>query len=242
MSDAYHSPCLDCRLQNGNFCKYLVDQSSSFFTSAPDRAPNKTHLKAAERGTVSIDGTLSNETVVLCDGWAFRYRRLADNRRQILSILIPGDVVSAFGIFDSCPEYSVEALTDINFCQFDRSTLRRELLAKPGLVGAIGTIWTAEMDDLSKTSVDLVECNAKERFVRFVSRLIHRMDHRGLALGERRYRFPLTSGHIADAIGLAPDEVDDVIAILRQDDVIDLSGETLSILDPSKFEAYASNA
>ena len=177
---------------------------------------------------------------VLCTGWAFRFYQLADGRRQLLSILVPGDLFSAFGLFDPRPGYSVQALTDVRFCQLDRADLKRELTAEPSILDALGKICAVEIDDLNAASADLGRGNANERIVHFALRLAKRLSARGMTIRKNCYPFPLSDTDIADITGLTEAEVGRVIAGLRRNNVIDISDGKLRILNPAGFEGNAS--
>lgn len=221
-------------MQDVNICKHLRNGSQR--ASAPRaNGLEKVHLKVGKRKQIPVREHFSSETLILCEGWAFRYRQVSASRRQILTILIPGDVFSAFSLFEARPAYSVEALTDVSFCQIKRADLVRELTARPRLFDALGKACVAEHDEINETILDLGRRDAQERVLHFITRLTRRLDARGLASGDRRYSFPLTSAQIADAVGLVPEEVDEAVARLAQDSMIELAGGVLRIPEPERL-------
>jgi CRP/FNR family transcriptional regulator len=233
------SPCLDCIARNSGFCGTIIGESSRLSPSRQERIL-RTFLNAAEHGTLSPQGNASQEMFVLCTGWAFRFYQLADGRRQILSILIPGDLFSAFALFDPRPGYSIQALTDVRFCQLDRADLKRELTADPSIFDALGKICAVEIDDLNAASADLGQGSAEERIVHFALRLAKRLSARGMTIRENCYSFPLSDAYVADITGLTEAEVGLTIAGLRRNDVIDISDGKLLILNPAGFESNSS--
>src|SRR5580704_15327149 len=50
---------------------------------------------------------------VVLEGIAIRYRILHDGRRQVINIVLPGDVVGVLGAFFESTLYSTKALTDV---------------------------------------------------------------------------------------------------------------------------------
>src|SRR5882724_8836074 len=56
---------------------------------------------------------------VVHSGWAARVRRLSDGRRQILSFILPGDLISAGAVFSDRLSFFVDAITDVRYaiCQ-----------------------------------------------------------------------------------------------------------------------------
>jgi len=231
--------CLNCVARNSGFCGTIIGKSSRRSPSRQERI-SRAFLSAAEQDILSAHGNASQEMFVLCTGWAFRFYQLADGRRQLLSILVPGDLFSAFGLFDPRPGYSVQALTDVRFCQLDRADLKRELTAEPSILDALGKICAVEIDDLNAASADLGRGNANERIVHFALRLAKRLSARGMTIRKNCYPFPLSDTDIADITGLTEAEVGRVIAGLRRNNVIDISDGKLLILNPAGFEGNAS--
>ena len=174
---------------------------------------------------------------VLCTGWAYRFYQLADGRRQILSILIPGDLFSAFALLDPRPGYSIQTLTDVRFCQLDRTDLKRELTAEPSIFDALGMICAVEIDEMNAASTDLGRGTAEERIIHFCLRLAKRLSARGITIRENCYPFPLSDPYIADITGLTEAEVGRTIDGLRRNNVIDISDGKLLFLNPAGFES-----
>ena len=91
-------------------------------------------LKAGEvmvpqGGTVIAEGEPSCRLYTVLSGWAFRYKSLSDGRRQIMNIILPGDLVGLQGELMAAPSHGVEALTDIRLVEKSggrSGTYRRE--------------------------------------------------------------------------------------------------------------------
>lgn len=236
-SEVPYSPCVNCRVLNANFCKHLMNGSRREI-GLRTGGLGQTYFEVGKRKSIPVRARFSGVSLILCEGWAFRYRQLSNARRQILSILIPGDVISAFSLFETRPAYSVETLTDTRFCQIKRADFMRELLMRPHLFDTLGKLCAAEHDEINETILNVGQRDAPERVVHFITRLAQRLDARGLASGERRYPFPLTSVHIADAVGLAPEEVDETMARLSHHNMMKLSGGVLWVAEPARLEDF----
>jgi len=57
------------------------------------------------------EGDLTQESMLLLSGFAFRHKMTADGERQIVSIHIPGDFVDLEGALLKVADHSVQALT-----------------------------------------------------------------------------------------------------------------------------------
>ncbi|MGO7895837.1 Crp/Fnr family transcriptional regulator, partial [Rhizobium leguminosarum] len=61
--------------------------------------------------------------VTVLAGWGFRYEMLEDGRRQILNYITPGDLVGLQGTMAGEMQHSVEALSPVSLCVFERDRL-----------------------------------------------------------------------------------------------------------------------
>ena len=60
------------------------------------------------------------ELYTLYSGWAFRFKALPDDRRQILNFLLPGDLLGLQATMFDAAQHGIEALTDIELCELPR--------------------------------------------------------------------------------------------------------------------------
>jgi CRP-like cAMP-binding protein len=74
---------------------------------------------------------------VLLEGWATCFSRLPDGRRQILSFLLPGDLVSVNAIFSNRLSFFVEAVTAVRCSAYDRGELTDKLTVDPLVLRAL---------------------------------------------------------------------------------------------------------
>lgn len=228
-------PCRDCDVRGSSFCSTLTDRVGNGAPTPKTEIPQiffnvEKNSVIQESGAQFIPGPY-----VLCRGWAYRFYRFADGRRQILSVLLPGDLFSAFALFNSQSAFSVQAATDAHICQLGSDGIKRELSENPDVCEAFGTLCSAEVEEMATTSINLTAPDAATRIAAFIGRLVDRMAARGIGRGGKTYPFPLTNIEIADATGLTPKDVEEAIRILRDDRVIDLSNEEVTILDPQRL-------
>lgn len=173
---------------------------------------------------------------VLCKGWAYRFYRFPDGRRQILSILIPGDLFSAFALLNSYPDHSVQAVTDIELCQLGRDDVRREIVADMSICDSFGKLCANELEEALQVSIELKNSTSVGRVAAFVDRLVKRLAARGIEITNGVYPFPLDNSDIADATGLTPDDVNRALQNLHESLVIEISNGVINVLDSKKLE------
>jgi CRP-like cAMP-binding protein len=228
-------------VRGSSFCGTLIDGSPSSPPSEQSHI-SQIFMSAGKDDVILHDGHGGKEgsgPMVLCEGWAYRFHRFADGRRQILSVLIPGDLFSVSALLDRQPEFPVQAATDIKYCQLGRDDIKRKLAAESGLCDAFGKLCAAETDESTSTVIGLNERDAARRVLGFVQRLVKRLSARGITVGSGVYQFPLCHADIADATGLIPGDVGHALKNLREHGILDMSDNELTILNSAEFEKHA---
>lgn len=229
-------PCRDCSVRGSSFCSTLTDQAAADLPAPKYQIP-QIFFNADKNTVIQESGTqFLPGPYVLCQGWAYRFFKFPDGRRQILSVLIPGDLFSAFSLFNPQTNFSVQAATDVNICQLGSECIKKELAENPEVCEAFGSLCSTEVEEMAATSVNLTEPDATTRVAGFILRLVQRLSARGIRNRADAYPFPLTHLEIADATGLAPDDVNRAIHDLHADRFIALSNGEITILNHAKFE------
>ena len=176
----------------------------------------------------------------ICSGWAVTAVRLSDGSRQILSFLLPGDIVSTALLFESKTELFVEAVTDVSYRTFSRIALKKLIFSNPESFAPIGKLWIEEKTRADELIVDLGRRTADERIARLILGLVDRLQQRGMVQGDQlEFEFPLRQHHIADATGLTPVHVSKVLSEFRRRKLIALNERSLAILDLDAFRRTA---
>lgn len=157
----------------------------------------------AETGTTLIDeGTHSTHLYTLLSGWAFRYKSLPDGRRQILNYLLPGDLLGLQGPVIGEMEHSVEALSPLVLCVFQRERLNELFSNHPGLGFDITWLAASEERMLDEHLLSLGRRTAMERAAYLIAFLHQRATSVGISPTRSLY-IPITQQHVADTLGLS---------------------------------------
>ena len=236
LDDHESSPCAACWQRASSFCHALLDLGRS----AEPRQPGRHHLRQTFGGAgpydiVYLHDEKSEDAYILCYGWAARVAQLSDGRRQILSILLAGDLFSPRLIFAQALRFSVQALTAVRFSRINRADLKARLAANAGMLDAFAETCIAEAEAADRLLVDLGRRTAAERIAHLILSLTERIGRRTV-IREQRYPFPIRQQDIADILGLTPAHVSRVITRLRRAKLIEVSGGSLRILDPRELE------
>jgi CRP/FNR family transcriptional regulator, anaerobic regulatory protein len=204
-------------------------------------ALQETIQTAPARRIICREHDLLEGVPVVCKGWAASVVTLSDGRRQILSFLLPGDMVSTVLLFTSRPDSLVETITELRYCMFERSQLKSVLLQHPDAFERLASAWIEEKQRTDQLIVDLGRRTADERIARLILNLSERLARRGMTVeGETvEMEFPLRQHHIADATGLTPVHVSKVLTEFRRNGLIRISDRSLTILDQAGFRRVA---
>lgn len=232
--------CARCPAYHLNFCRAV----SEVMWKAQDTT-NVLGLQQAEytvqaRRTICREQDLHDAVPVICTGWAASIVMLSDGRRQILSFLLPGDIVSTALLFGPKAHCLVEAITEVRYRTFKRAELREILFKNPDLLDKLSKVWIEEKVRADQLIVDLGRRTADERIARLIMNLVERLTERDMMPdGPMELDFPLRQHHIADATGLTPVHVSKVLSEFRRNGLIRISERSLAILDPAGFRRVA---
>jgi CRP/FNR family transcriptional regulator, anaerobic regulatory protein len=197
--------------------------------------------RASARRIIFRENDLHDDVPVICDGWAASIVMLSDGRRQILSFLLPGDMVSTVLLFDPRPNCVTEAITDVRYRMFKRADLKEAMLKHADVFEQVSKAWIEEKHRADQLIVDLGRRTADERIARLILNLWERLAERGVTTKKEpmEMEFPLRQHHIADATVLTPVHVSKVLSEFRRNGLVKISDRSLVILDPTAFRRVA---
>lgn len=187
------------------------------------------------------EGNVIRELLTVFEGWAFRYKLLSDGRRQIVAFLLPGDPVVEPPIGPEGANYSVEALTDLRLCVFDRDEFMKWAPSSPTAMTRLRHVCQLEFARNYETITNIGRRNALERVAFLILHLMGRLAERGRINGAT-IMFPLRQRHLADALGLTVTHINRVLTELRARNLIRLDQSRLTVVDAGGLARLAGNA
>ncbi|XSG80956.1 MAG: Crp/Fnr family transcriptional regulator [Methyloligella sp. ZOD6] len=193
----YKVPCVQCPLRDCDVFQPLSDSEVELLSDFKIG-----EFRVESGATLVSQGIRSDQLFTVLEGWGFRYKTLADGRRQIVNFILPGDLIGLQATLDAEMEHSVETLTASAFCTFPRNRLMEFFAASPRL--AFDVTWLAASEErvLDEHLLSLGRRTARERTAYYLVHLFVRAREVGLAV-EGKVRFPFTQQHLADALGLS---------------------------------------
>ncbi|APH74041.1 Crp/Fnr family transcriptional regulator [Aquibium oceanicum] len=157
----------------------------------------------AERGaSVLIEGSHNAHLYTVLSGWGFRYKMLRDGRRQVLNYVMPGDLIGLQGTLMGEMQHSVEALSPLLLCVFERSKLDQLYKCHPGLAFDITWLAAREEQMLDENLLSVGRRTALERAAFLIASLTMRAKAVGLN-GNAAVGLPITQQLVADTLGLS---------------------------------------
>lgn len=194
---------------------------------------DKSREMAAKR-TIIREGDRPEQVHLIVDGWACRYKLLANGARQITAFLIPGDFCDLHvGVLREM-DHSIATVITGRVAFVERRRMEA-LTQRPTLLRAFW--WSTLVDEamLRAWIVNTGRRDAQEAIGHLLCELYVRMRNVGLTT-DHSYDLPLTQEEIADALGLTPVHVNRVLQRMRAQDLISLRQGVLTIRDYRRLE------
>ena len=197
------------------------------------------HRQIAARQNIYRAGEITEGVLVICDGWAVRFVQLPNGKRQILSVLMPGDLVSPTSMLEGQLGFSIQAMTHVRYCYLSFAEVRTRIRNNPSLFDVWLRLTAAEQRDADKRLVDLGQRTAQERIAALIVHVMMRCEQRGELLGDE-FPFPLSQQRIADFTGLTPVHTCRVLSSLRKNAVCDVGHGLVKIMDRGELQRLGS--
>lgn len=208
-------------------------ESTSVLTEEERQAIRK--LPAAVRFIVPgqdivQDGERPAHYALLVQGWSYRYKVLAEGRRQILSFHVAGDTPDLQSLHLSTLDHGVAALTPCTFALVPHDSLRRLISAFPNIATLLWRETLVDAGIFRAWITAMGRRSAYGRIAHLFCELYLRQEAVGLAAG-LRCPMPLRQADLADATGLTTVHVGRVTKALRADGLITFERRQLVIRD-----------
>jgi CRP-like cAMP-binding protein len=207
--------------------------------SRPLSEPEAAAIRAIAAGPVRgvakgrdllTEGELHTKFYLIVAGWAYAYKMLEDGRRQILSVLLPGDICDIGNLAPRRTDHSVAALTPLGVVEISYSALRQAMAEHPAIAEALWRRAFVGASIQREWTLNLGQRSALERIAHLFCELHVRLARTGHA-ADCNFHLPLRQSDIADATGLTTVHVNRVLKQLRDRGLITLSVRDFRIND-----------
>ena len=224
-------------INNTGLCAGTIEKAYSS-ASSDDRPLGISNHTIRARQMIHHPKEFSDYVIFICSGQAVSSITLPDGRRQILEILLPGDVVSWTALFEPMSGRLIEAIEDSSYRKLARAEFRELLFKLPDLFEMFVRLCIHEKTRSDQLVITLGRRNAPQRIARLILDLAERLAERGLMKGQTM-KFPLRLRHIGDATGLTPVHTSKVLNQFQRAKIIDLHARALTIADAAELRQIA---
>jgi CRP-like cAMP-binding protein len=184
------------------------------------------------RQEIERAGDPAGEPRAIASGWACRMRGFSDGRRQILSLLLPGDLIGLGRQRAPLARSTILALTPVMVGAVPRPDM-------PGAEDLADAYAISEALDEAYLLAQIGRVGrmtAYERVAELMMELHARLGRAGLAEGSS-FAMPLTQEMLADMLGLTSVHVNRTLRSLRHDGLMTIHGGMVTIHDMDRLAA-----
>lgn len=195
-------------------------------------------LVIRKRRDLVIDGYEYQKLCFVKEGYAMRYKLLRNGKRQILNVILPGDIIGLPGSFYKRAVYSVTAISDLRMhvCSLDSYVQLCYQRPKFGL--ALSWIAVQEATTYAEHIIDVGRRTPIERLSHFLLELHERLLTVRRAEADR-FTLPFSQEVMADVLGLSVPHLNRMMQRLRSEKLIADSERVVRFLDVGALQALA---
>lgn len=188
--------------------------------------------------TIVAEGSRPQHSAVLLDGFAARYKYMADGTRQITALHVAGDFMDLHAFLLHTIDHGIIALSPCHVGIIDHAALRDVTETHPHLTrllwldtvidGAIHREWIVAMGRRSK----------RAHLAHLFCELFYRLQAVRKTV-DFSFHFPLTQMELADVLGISVVHLNKTLQPLRRDGLLSWVNQTITILDWPRLTALA---
>ena len=213
------SHCLTCAIRHQAVCAHCSGPELDLLSDI------KAYREVRAGGSIVGAGERTNFLGSVVEGVAAMSRLLADGRRQVVGLLLPGDFIGR--PFSPVAPFDLTAITPVRLCTFSRPRFEELVRQMPALEHRLLEMTLDELDSAREWMVLLGRKSAQERVTSFLMRFV---PNRGVigcggpqAGGDEKVVvLRMTRQEIADYLGLTIETVSRVLSDLKRRGIISI--------------------
>ena len=192
----------------------------------------------AARRDIIHEGEHPEFVNLVLDGWAIRHKTLVDGRRQILALLLPGDLCDLNVFLLRGVDHSIGALTPVTVAQIPRELMDDIEKKRSPLFQALTLDLLVQLAIQRQWTLNLGQRSAMERISHLICELFARLAAVGLCRNGTCH-IPITQTDLSEATGITPVHVNRTVQELRGQGLIDWKGREIHVADMSALRRVA---
>jgi len=189
-----------------------------------------THRKFAKRQILFHEHEPCRGPFFLCSGSVKLYLKLADERRQIVRLVVGGELFGLAHVLAETPNaYTAETLEPCEMMMFEPERFTALALQNPSLCGRLLRYLAAELGRAREVQKELSFKTGRQRVARILLRLgkdYGRESARGV-----RIEIPVSRSDLADLAAMAPETLIRILSEFKERKLLYTTGKSISIID-----------
>lgn len=190
------------------------------------------------RQDIVTEGRPTRGVFIVVDGLLIRYRIMRNGQRQVINVVVPGDVAGFPSCFFDSALYSIRTLTNSIVAALPVDTLSAVLDAHPRFAAKLLWLFSSDAALCAEHVVVVGRRTARERIAHFFLELLIRLRAVGLA-DATSFNMPFSQDIICDALGLSLPYVNRELRALTSDGLVTLDDHKVIINDVKAFAELA---
>ncbi len=187
-------------------------------------------LLVEKRRDLVVDGYEYRKLCFVAEGYGARYKLLRNGKRQILNVILPGDVIGLPGSFLDRASYSVIALTEMRVHVCSIEAFVQLCYRQPQFGLALSWLAVHEAALYAERVVDTGRRTPPERLAHFLLELHSRL----LTVGRAEpaaFELPFSQEVLGDALGLSVPHLNRMMSQLRFEGLIAFANRRVEFPD-----------
>lgn len=217
--------CRSCRLRQCEAFLPMTEDEIRFMERF-----KKGELSVPRGATILSEGEPSAQLYTVLSGLGLRHKTLEDGQRQVLNLIFPGDFLGLQAGLMGEMGHSVEAVTPMTLCVFDRSALWSLFQTNPARAYDLTWIAAVEEHFLGETVATIGQRDASAALAWAFLRIFRRGESLGL-VKDGKMALPYRQQDMADALGLSLVHTNKRLQRFRAAGLMDWSRGVLHIPD-----------
>jgi CRP-like cAMP-binding protein len=203
----------------------ISDEERRFLEQAPTQV-----VPYAFHQPILREGDASSECCLVIEGFACRYKTLAEGTRQIMALHVPGDFCDLHSFVLEKMDHGIAAMGRCTIAKVTHAKIEEITERYPRLTRALW--WDTALDAAihREWMISMGRRDAYGRIGHLLCELLLRLRSVGLAHGNS-YELPATQADLGDVFGLSSVHVNRVIQRLRRESLVIFKGKVVTIPD-----------
>lgn len=197
-----------------------------------------TDLPVKKRRDLVLDGYEFCKLCFVKDGYAARYKLLRNGKRQIVSFILPGDVIGLPGSFLDRAAQSVIAVSDMELQVCSLEGFVALCYRRPQFALALTWLAVQEAATYAEHVINIGRRSPVERVAHLLLEIHSRLAMVGMA-EDAAFELPFTQEMMSDALGLSVPHVNRMLTQLKAEDLIGMRDRHVTFSDIKAVQTFA---